>query len=342
MKIAIVGAGAIGSLLGGILARAGEEVTLVGRRAHMQAIRENGLWVDGVMGEFQVEVKTAEKLAFKPEMIFLTSKTQDVERLCHLILPYAGGIPIIITQNGIHSTTIASSILEKDQIIGCILLLNARFMSLGKVTYVNKSPIIIGEVFSQNGSRIKTVQSLLSNVAETYITNNIIGAQWTKLFINAMSNSLDGLTGLRLHEIIEHPVLIAIGVHVLKEAMQVFEETGIKLEKLPGVPISLFKMLLKTPTPLAGFILKRMMKAKGDPDIMTSTLQSLKKGNRTEIDYLNGEFVALGEQVQTPTPYNSKVVELVHQVEKSQRFFTPQELEAIFLSDKSWNSAFHQ
>ena len=75
-------------------------------------------------------------------------------------------------------------------------------LAIGQIKKIDESekPIVIGEASSNNGQRIKTVQSLLSNVSETFTTNNIIGAQWTKLFVNAMSNSLDGMTGLRLHD----------------------------------------------------------------------------------------------------------------------------------------------
>jgi 2-dehydropantoate 2-reductase len=230
---------------------------------------------------------------------------------------------------------VASSILGKENIIGCILLLNARFLSPGSVTYVKRNPIVIGEAYSPNGERIKTLQALLSKVAETSITHNLIGAQWTKLFINAMSNSIDAMTGLSQGDIVKHPSLIKIGVLILKEALQVVEKANIKLEKLPEVPVSLFKTIIKMPTPIATFVMRQLIKSKGDPDIVTSTLQSIRKGKKTEIDYLNGEFVKLGHQVGFPTPYNSTVVELIHKIEQTQEFFTPQELAERFTFNRS-------
>ncbi|MBU3915685.1 ketopantoate reductase family protein, partial [bacterium] len=316
-KLAIIGAGAIGSLVGGMLARAGKDVTLIGRKEHMEAVNKNGLSINGVVGEFNVQIKTAEKLDFKPDIVFLAGKTQDVEESCLEIKPLIGDIPIVLMQNGVRSADIAASILGEKNIISCILLLNAQFLEPGIVTCINQKPSIIGEMFDKNGERIKQIQALLNHVSETIISDNIRGAQWTKLFINAMGNSIDAMTGLTLGEYVKYYNIRKIAVQILKEALKVVETATIKLEKLPGIPISAFKTIIKMPTPLAAFILKYAMSSKGNSDIVTSTLQSIRKGKKTEIDYINGEFVKLGMRIGVQTPYNSKVVELIHTIEDS-------------------------
>jgi len=329
-QIAIIGAGAIGSLLGGMLARNHEDVTLVGNKAHVEAINKDGLMVDGAAGKFTVNLKAAEQLDFNPDIVFISVKTQDVQKVCNEIQPYVNDAPVVMMQNGVTSAEIAASVFKKENIISCILLLNAQFLKPGSVTYVNKSPIVIGQAFSRNGERMKEIQSILSKLARTEISDNILGAQWAKLFINAMGNGLDGMTGLSVGEYIKYPGLLRIGVLILKEVLRLMEEAGIRLETLPSYPMHFFKLIISAPTPIATRLLKQIIRFKGDKDIITSTLQSLRKGKKTEIDYLNGEFVRLGRQTGTFAPFNSKVVELIHEIERTQKFYSPEDLIRIF------------
>lgn len=331
--IAIVGAGAVGSLLGGMLARNGKHVTLIGNQSHIEAIQQKGLRIEGVAGEFTVEIKAAETLDFLPDVAFISVKTQDVKQTCEQIKPYIGNIPIIMMQNGVFSSEIAGSIFGKENIISCILLLNVRFQEPGVVKYVNENPIIVGKAFGKNDeARIKEIQALLKTLARTEISENILGVQWSKLFINAMSNALDGMTGLPMGEYTQHRGLRRIGVLILKEALQLVGKADVHLESLPGIPLSVFKAMISLPLPIATWLLRYAMSSRGNDEIITSTLQSLRRGKKTEIDYLNGEFVRLGRQIGYPTPYNAKVVELIHEVEHSGSFYTPEELSKIFIN----------
>ena len=335
--IAIVGAGAIGSLLGGVLAKNDENVTLIGKQAHVETIRQKGLAVDGAAGDFTVPIKASELLDFKPDIVFIAVKTQDVEQTCREIKSNIGNIPIVMMQNGVISTQIAGSIFGKENIIGCTIMLNARFQQPGVVSYINESPIVIGKVFSKNDAQVMEIQSYLNQLAPTEVSENIVGVQWSKLFVNALSNALDGMTGLSMGEYIQYANLRKIGILILKEAMTLVEKANIKLEPLPEIPLSIFRFLVSLPLYISAWLLKYVMLAKGNDNIITSTLQSLKKGKPTEIDYLNGEFVRLGEQIGFPTPYNSMVVKLIHNIERSGSFYSPEELSELFLSSKNKN-----
>jgi 2-dehydropantoate 2-reductase len=329
-KIAIIGAGAIGRLVGGILAHAGEDVTLVSQKRHIEEIKMNGLIINGVAGDFNVRIKAAEHLDFKPDIVFIAVKTQNVEEVCLEIKSIVSGSPIVMMQNGVRSAHIASSILGKKNLISCILLLNAKFFNNGVVTYANRKPIVIGDSLGKSKEILVLVQSLLNNVSDTVISNNITGAQWTKLFINAMSNSIDAMTGLTLGEYAKCYSLRKIAVQILKEALEIVEKADIKLEKLPGIPILLYKAIIKLPTPIAALILRFALISKGNSEIITSTLQSIRNGKKTEIDYINGEFVNIGKRIGSQTPFNSKVVELIHKIERTHIFFTPKELSYHF------------
>ena len=328
--IAIVGAGAVGSLLGGMLARNGENVTLIGKKTHVEAIKERGLTIDGVAGSFTVKIEATEKLDFEPDIVFVSVKTQDVEKTCKQIKPYVGNIPVVMMQNGVISSEIAGSIFGKENLVSCTMLLSAQFQKPGAVTYVNESPCVIGKAFGRNEPWLKEIRALLSRVARTEISENILGVQWSKLVINAMSNALDGMTGLAMGEYIRYGDLRRIGVLLLKEALGLVKKADITLEPLPGIPLAVFKFMMSLPVPIAAWLLKYAMTSRGNDDIITSTLQSLKKGKTTEIDYLNGEFVRLGKQISHPTPYNAKVVELIHEIERTGLFYKHEALSKMF------------
>lgn len=331
-KIAVVGAGAIGSVLGGLLARAGEDVTLIARQAHVEAIKRNGLLIDGVLGEFTVNVDAAEKLDFRPDIVLLTVKTQDVEAACSEIKPHVKDVSIVTLQNGVRSNEIAASILGKENIISCVVSFNARFLRPGNVTYGYEGSLLVGEAFGENGERVEEIGAILNRAIKTESCDNIRGAHWTKLLINVMGNSLNAMIGLSLGECMKHSALRRIGVLILKEALCVVEKAGIQLESLPESPVFAFKALIKSPLPVASATFRLMMSSRRHADTITSTLQSIRRGKPTEIDYLNGEIVKLGKKTGVSTPYNSKVVQLVREVEKTHKFYSPGDLECHFSS----------
>lgn len=198
-QIAVAGAGAIGSLLGGLLARAGNDVTLIGRPEHVEAVQTHGLHIDGIMGEFTVPINAEKTLKFKPDLVLLTVKMPDVNAACRQIAPYIMmDVPVLTLQNGVQSDEIAANALGEHHIVGGIVLFNARFSNPGHVTYGSKGKVHIGETFRENGKRVKDIGDLLNRVIPTTVCSNIRAARWTKLLINVLGNSLEAMTGERL------------------------------------------------------------------------------------------------------------------------------------------------
>jgi 2-dehydropantoate 2-reductase len=326
-KIAIVGAGAVGSVIGGLLARKGENVTLVARKAHVEAIHANGLHMDGASGKFIVRVPAKEELEFKPDLVFLAVKTQDVESTCRQIKPYILDAPVVTLQNGIRSDAIAADVLGRANIVSGVVFFNAGLWSPGHVIYGVKGAVLLGEAFQKNGKRVGEIAAVLRRVIKTEVHDNIYGAHWTKLLVNVMGNSLEAMTGLSFGKCMRNSGMRRIGIVILREAFEVMEKAGVKLEPLPGLPISAFKLTVKSPVGVASWILRLTMSGTNP---LTSTLQSIRRGRPTEIDYLNGEIVAQGKMANMATPYNSMVVELIHEIERTHQFYSPSQLEKLF------------
>jgi 2-dehydropantoate 2-reductase len=327
-SIAVVGAGAVGSLIGGLLARAGENVTLIARKAHVDAIHEKGLRIDGALGTLSVPVKAAIALDFRPDLVLLSVKTQDVESTCQSIKTFLKDSTVVTLQNGVSSDNILASFVSEDNIISGVVMLNAQFLEPGKITYARIGSLVIGEAFGRNGQRIREIQTLLSRAIITKISDNIRGTHWSKLLLNNLGNGLEAITGMTVGECMDHKKLRIIGILILREGYRVIRKAGIVLAPLPGVPVAMLKVISRSPLPLASMILRSSM---GSLRTVSSTLQSLRRGRPTEIDYLNGEIVRLGRQLSVPTPCNSKVVEIVKRVEETSRFLAPDELAESFL-----------
>ncbi len=326
-RIAVVGAGAVGGVIGGLLAREGENVTLIARRGHAEAIRKNGLRIDGALGAFTVKVQAAEALEFRPDLVLLAAKMQDVEDACREIRPFVQGVPVMTLQNGIRSDDMAASLLGEENIISGVVLFNASFMKPGCVTYGVEGGLLIGEAFQKNGRRVEEIASLLGRALKTEISGNIQGVRWTKLLVNVLGNGVEAMTGMSFGDCMRHPSVRRAGVFILREAYRVGKKAGVRFEPLPRLPIAFLKFLAKSPPSVTSLVFRLTM---GGMKTQSSTLQSLLKGRPTEIDYLNGEVVAQGIKADMETPYNAKVVELVHEVERTGRFFSPAALESRF------------
>ncbi len=328
MKIAVVGAGAIGSVVGGLLSKAGEDVTLIARKPHVDAIKQDGLILDGPSGKEVIRVTAAEKLDFKPDLVLLTVKTQDVESSVKDIQPYLSGATVVTMQNGVKSDDIVAGILGKENIISCVVILGSIFLEPGKVSYSNqsgKTAFLIGEPFSTIENRLAGISVLLNKALPTEISDDIRGAHWAKLILN-LTNAVMAVTGLSFQEGSQYPQIRNLNLNLMKEGFKVIKLAGIRTAPVPGIPLSLMKIMVWIPLPISSLILKSQIRSYGKIPIWGSTLQSLKRGKNTEIDYLNGEIVNLGKKNGIPTHFNSLIVELVHQTEAAGRFLTVAEL----------------
>jgi len=328
-KIAVVGAGAIGSLIGALLARVGEDVTLIGRQEHVEAIQASGLVIEGVLGRLTIPLKATQALDFRPDLVLLAVKTQDVENTCQQIKELVEDAPIVTLQNGVRSDSIVASLLPAENILSGVVMLNVQYLKPGKITYARPGSLIICEAFGENGQRVRNIRALLNRAIRTEIRGDIQGVHWTKLLVNNLANGLEAMSGQSIKVCMRHAGLRKISVMALKEGFQVIEKAGFRTAPLPGVPAPFMEFILRSPVSIAAWTLSLAM---GSGNTLGSTLQSLRRGRPTEIDYLNGEIVRLGQQVGLATPYNTRVVEIVKGVEKSQQFNTPEELIRLFQS----------
>lgn len=327
-RIAILGAGAIGSMLGALLSRAGEDVTLIGRPVHLKAIRRDGLQVDGALGSFTVKVAAAEQLNFSPDYTFLAVKTQDVTEALRENLAYLKDTTLVTFQNGVRSDELAAEFVRREKIISAVVNISASYLTPGKVTIVFPGSLVIGRPFGENTPDLDSLSGILNRAVPTSISGNILGVHWLKLFFN-LNNAFPALLNTPLHKALEDAYVRELAARVMQEGLRTVRRARIHLESLPDASVVLFRVLGILPPRLAGWLLaSSMRRIKSEWPQLGSTLQSLRRGRSTEVDYLNGEIVRLGERVGHSTPLNGAIVRMMHQVEKTGEYLTPRAIRA--------------
>ncbi len=328
MRIAVLGAGAIGSVVGALLARDGHEVTLVGRHDHVEAIRRDGLLVDGMLGSFKASVAAVEALNARPDLVLLAVKTQDVAAAVRANLAFLDGVPLVTMQNGVRSDALVAELLPRESLLSCVVIVTATFLVPGHVTLVERGSLVLGRPWEPRDAEVEHVAAVLNAAIPTTTSDNLVGAHWLKLLMN-LNNAVPALTNLSLREATSDVTLRRLSVGLMWEGMRVVTRKDILLEDLPGVRAKTVRWMTRLPVSWAARIFaSRASRIGGEEPVLGSTLQSLRRGRPTEIDYLNGEVVSAGRATGVPTPLNETVVRLVHGVEADGRFLTPEAVRA--------------
>jgi 2-dehydropantoate 2-reductase len=318
-RIAILGAGAIGSVVGGMLTRAGHDVTLIDQwPEHVEAMKKNGLRLSGTIGDLVVPVRALhmhELQAIREpfDAVFVAVKSYDTEwatAMATINLREPDGV-VVDFQNGINDERVAA-VAGKGRALGCVITISAGMYEPGHAMRTDTAALgfKIGEHDGADTPRARELARIMCAVAETKVTTNLWGERWSKLAINCMANPLSGLTGLGTLDVRTIPEIAAVGVHLGAEAIAVGRGVGHEVEPIYGIPVQRYL------DAYAGHGLGELLadiaaiaRARGGGQ--PSLLQDVVKGRRTEIDYLNGYVCREGARVGVKTPFNDAVVAAV-------------------------------
>jgi 2-dehydropantoate 2-reductase len=319
-RIAVLGAGAIGSVVGGMLARAGHDVTLIDQwPEHVEAIKARGLRLSGTIGDFVVPVRALHihelQAVGEPfDAVFVAVKSYDTEwatAMAMIKLREPDGV-VVDFQNGINDERVAA-VAGKGRALGCVITISAGMYEPGHAMRTDRATLgfKIGEHDGADTPRARELAEVMSAVAETKVTTNLWGERWSKLAINCMANPLSGLTGLGTLDVRTIPEIAAVGVHLGAEAIAVGRAVGHEVEPIYGIPVQRY-LDAYAGRGLAELLADIAAVARARGGGQPSLLQDVVKGRRTEIDYLNGHVCREGARVGVKTPFNDAVVAAVH------------------------------
>jgi len=325
MKIAVIGAGAIGSLIAGYLKIAGQDVFLAAHADSVNAIKDKGLEIAGVRGNFNVRLGASERLGQDSDLVILATKTQDIEQAINENLGFLKRATLLTTQNGIKADVLVAKYIRQENIISSIVMFGATYLEPAKAVHNFEGKWIIGKIFSENDERIIAISQVLNRAFPTLLTEDIKGMKYLKIFVNA-NNCIPAILGMSMQEAFSDNNISSISIAIWKEGLEIFKKNGMDLVSLPDFPLERLTKLTSMANQEAAKIFSQIMLNLSKEPVYGSILQSIKRGRPSEIDYLNGEFVAIAKESNLAAPLNEKLVAMVHSVERCKKFFTKDEL----------------
>lgn len=296
-----MGSGAIGCLYGGLLSKIGEnDVTLVGRPLHVDAIKTNGLVMKGVYDDHVVDIKATAnpKEIESADLVIITTKSYDTSDAAESIRHLAdGGTPIALIQNGLGTSTLISSLLGTKKVVRATTCVGAIMTGPGEVTATGKGLTEIGSHFSGNEDLVDEISKILSIAGfDVKASDNIEGVVWTKTIVNCGLNPVAALTGLKNGEIHSNMGLRTLVIRLVEEAARVAAALDVHLSTDDPVRYTLGT-------------------AKATSENTNSMLQDVRSCKRTEIDAITGEVLRIARELGIDLPFNESVFALIKALE---------------------------
>jgi 2-dehydropantoate 2-reductase len=289
-RVAVLGAGAVGCYFGGMLARAGHGVTLIGRPLHVAAFRKGGLRFEGLKFDERVAVEAStEPAAVRgARMVLFCVKSTDTESAAAQIAPHLDANAIVVNlQNGVDNSERIQARIP-NPVIPAVVYVATEMAGPGHLKHHGRGDLVIGP-----NEQVKTWFE--SAGVPAVISDNIAGELWAKLVVNCAYNALSAITQLPYGKLIEGPGIRDVMRDVIEETLAVAKASGVRMA--PDLLAKTYKI------------------AEAMPTQFSSTAQDLARGKPTEIDHLNGFVARKGEALGVPTPANRALHALVKLLE---------------------------
>lgn len=293
-RIAVMGAGAVGCFFGGMLARAGADVTLIARGRHLEALSRDGLLIDSIHFQQRVPVRaSAEPAAVQgAEMVLFSVKTVDTETVAKSIAPYLSpGAIILSLQNGVNNVEKMAAAAGLNA-LASVVYVAASLPEPGRVRHAGRGDLVIGNT---PVDQVVAVRDAFEPAGvPCRLSDNLEGELWQKLTLNCAGNAVTALTQSSYGPAVRNPLVRRVMEEALDETRAVARAAGVHLPD-------------DGPQTLANAM--RLLESYGPAT--SSTAQDIARGKRTEIDSLNGYVAQRGAELSVPTPVNRTLHALV-------------------------------
>jgi len=288
-----MGAGAVGCYYGAVLARAGHEVTLIGRPQHVQAVQRSGLRLQTIDSDrhIQLRASTEPDAVRGAELVLFSVKSTDTEAAGKALAPHLERDAAILTlQNGVDNAERLAATLGRE-VIPAVVYVAVEMAGAGHVRHHGRGELVIASC-KQSGA-IAAAFGAAGVPVET--SDNVAGALWAKLIVNCAYNALSAITQLPYGRLVQGAGMPEVMRDVVDECLAVAQAAGVKV---PGDMHEAVRRIAQTM-----------------PGQYSSTAQDLTRAKKTEIDHLNGFVVRKGEPLGVRTPVNRVLLALVKTLE---------------------------
>ncbi len=335
-SVAVIGGGAIGGITAAYLSRAGYNVQLVCKYPQRATeITNHGLHITGVRGEQQAPlpaVADVEQLSGPKDIVLIVTKAYDMPDAARRVLPFLKPDSFVVSmQNGICVEALAD-VVGKERAVGCVVGWGSTMLPDGTLNMTSEGDFVIGGYLPTKD--VTPLKAVLDHMIETRISDNIIADLYSKMIINSCITSMGVLSGLYLGKILKLKKARDIFTAIIREALAVAAAMKIEVKPYGGKldyhalvdgrgAVNDFKRHLMIR--IIGFKYRRLK---------SSSLQSLGRGKPTEIDYFNGFIARKGVELGVPTPVNTRITQMVKEIEANKRQIDPANYDDAELSAK--------
>jgi 2-dehydropantoate 2-reductase len=293
MKIAVMGAGAVGCYYGGVLARAGNDVVLIGRPRHVEAIERQGLRLEAQTFDenIRVSASTEESAVQSAQLVLFCVKSTDTESGAAAIKPHLTPDAVVLSlQNGVENADRLRASLPQE-VIAAAVYIGVEMAGPGHVRHHGRGELVI----ERSKASDDVAGALIAAGVPTDISENVRGALWAKLILNCAYNALSAITQLPYGRLVKGEGIIAVMRDLVDECVAVAKADGVTI---PGDVDAAVRKIAETA-----------------PGQYSSTAQDLARGKRSEIDHLNGLIARRGEAMGVATPANRLLQAIVKLIE---------------------------
>jgi len=299
-RVAVMGAGAVGGYFGGLLARAGVPVTMIGRATHVEAMRRDGLRIELADRRLdaRVEAHTEASGIAGADVVLLCVKSPDTAAACAAMKPHLKPDAVVVSlQNGVDNAARAAQVLP-GPVLAAVVYVGAYIEGPGVVRHTGRGDLVLG--IPREGRARAGARACLADVAAMFeragikcpVADDIEAALWTKLVVNCAFNAISALGRSRYGRMVQEPLIRAVMEDTVRESVAVARADGVTLDE-PGLVAMVWRV------------------AQGMAQQYSSTAQDVLRGKPTEIDMLNGHVAARGAALGVPTPVNRTLHALV-------------------------------
>ena len=303
VRVAVLGAGAVGCFYGGMLARAGDEVTLIGRPIHVEALKARGLRFEGLKFDQQVAVEAStEASAVRGcHLVLFCVKSTDTETAAAQMAPFLdAGALVVNLQNGVENAERIQARIAQP-VIPAVVYVAAEMAGPGHLRHHGRGDLVIGDLGGKvpAGALAQVKRWFETAGVPVAVSGNVAGELWAKLVVNCAYNALSAITQLPYGKMIEGAGIREVMRDVVEETLAVAKASGVAM---------------------APDMLRRTYEiAEAMPTQLSSTAQDLARGKPTEIEHLNGFVARRGAALGVPAPANRALTALVRLLESKLR-----------------------
>lgn len=293
-RIAVMGAGGVGSYYGAMLARAGHEVTLIGRPQHVDAVRRSGLRLEAkTFDEYvRVQASTDPSAVRGASLVLFSVKSPDTEAAGEAIASHLERDAAVLTlQNGVDNPERLAAALGRE-VTPAVVYVAVEMAGAGHVRHHGGGELVIGPGTASDA----IAAAFRAAGVPVEISDNVAGALWAKLIVNCAYNALSAITQLPYGKLVQGAGIPEVMRDVVDECLAVARAAGVQLPEDMHEAVRRISLIM--------------------PAQLSSTAQDLSRGKQTEIDHLNGFVVRKGAQLGVPTPANRTLLALVKLLER--------------------------